>query len=258
MCGISGIINLKNENNEYYLKTLIKINQDLKHRGPDNSGIWKDIKRNIYLGHTRLSIIDLDKRAHQPMFDQERKYVISFNGEIYNYLEIKENLKKKGIKFKTQSDTEVFLLGFKLYGSKILDYLDGMFAVAIYDLEKEKLFIARDRSGEKPLYYISNNKFFSFCSELKPLLNFNKNTKLEIDNQSVFSYLALRYVPYDKTIIKQIKKLEPGCFLEISKNNNFKITRYFAYNINPEEYLVQKKFLQSEEILFHLLMFLDH
>ena len=235
MCGINGVINFSQEDQEYYSTQIKKINRQLNYRGPDNLGFWKDKYNYCSMGHTRLSILDLNNRSNQPMIDNSGNFVICFNGEIYNFLELKHDLENKDIKFKTTSDTEVFLEGFKFYGKDILDKIDGMFAVAIYNIKEKKLFLARDRAGEKPLYYISTNKFFAFCSELKPLLNYNKKINFSISDNSFFEFLSLRYVPYENTLINQIKKLEPGCFINISKSN-IKLTRYFAYNIRPHEY----------------------
>ena len=131
MCGISGIINFNRDEPDYYLNIINKINTDLSHRGPDNSGIWKDKKKYCYLGHTRLSIIDLSHMANQPMTDSDNDYVISFNGEIYNYLELRDLLISHGVRFFTSSDTEVILNGFKYFGKNFLLNVDGMFVFAI-------------------------------------------------------------------------------------------------------------------------------
>ena len=167
MCGISGILNHKSQNKNFILNLLNKINSNLSHRGPDNTGTWNDNKNFCFLGHTRLSILDLSINGNQPMLDQDKKYVISFNGEIYNFKELREALEQSGVKFKTNTDTEVLLEGYKLFGKSFIQHLDGMF-VAIYEIENNKLLIFRDRA-EKPIYYIDNSDFFVFSSEFKLL-----------------------------------------------------------------------------------------
>ena len=125
------------------------MNDDLSHRGPDSKGIWSE--ENVILGHSRLAVLDTNKRSNQPMLSNDRRYVIVYNGEIYNFKEIKFELKKKGIVFKTDSDTEVLLLAYKVWGEELVLKLNGMFAFAIWDREVKSLFLARDRIGEKPL-----------------------------------------------------------------------------------------------------------
>ena len=125
----------------------------MNHRGPDNSGFWFSKSSKIGLGHNRLSIIDLSTNSHQPLVDSSKEYIITFNGEIYNYMFIKEELESLGVKFDTSSDTEVLLEAYKLWGNKSLDKLEGMFSFAIYDISKNKIFLARDRAGEKTLFY---------------------------------------------------------------------------------------------------------
>jgi len=246
MCGISGILNHKSKDKNIIFDLLNKINSNLSHRGPDNTGTWNDNKNFCFLGHTRLSILDLSINGNQPMLDQDKRFVISFNGEIYNFKELREALKQSGVKFKTNTDTEVLLEGYKLFGKSFIQHLDGMFACAIYEIENNKLLIFRDRAGEKPIYYIDNSDFFVFSSEFKPLLNLKNFINFSISRKSIFDFLAFRYSSKQKTMFNEIFKLEPGCFIEISKTKSLSIKRYFSFSVYPED-VADKK--QSHDLI---------
>ena len=235
MCGISGILNYKSKNENVIFDLLNKINSNLNHRGPDNTGKWNDNENFCYLGHTRLSILDLSVNGNQPMVDRDKRFVISFNGEIYNFKELREALKQSGVQFKSNTDTEVLLEGYKLFGKSFIQHLDGMFACAIYEIESNKLLIFRDRAGEKPIYYIDNIDFFVFSSEFKPLLNLKNFINFSISKKSLFDFLAFRFSTKQKTMLNEIFKLEPGCFIEISKTKSLSIKRYFSFNVYPED-----------------------
>ena len=163
MCGITGYFNF--DGRPAKQTTIKEMTKMLNHRGPDGSGVYLD--GSIAFGHTRLSIIDLSEKASQPMVSKCKKYIISYNGEIYNYLELRKELIKAGITFKSNSDTEVILNGFIKWKHKLLDKLNGMFAFAILDKNKNNIFLARDRYGIKPLYYTMANNCFIFGSEIK-------------------------------------------------------------------------------------------
>ena len=195
-----------------------KLNR-MHYRGPNYQG-FADIN-TIRLGHNRLSIIDLDPRSHQPM--QIRGYYIVFNGEIYNYLDVKQRLKKEGISFHTTSDTEVLLKGYIAWGEKILDYINGMFAFAIYNERNNEVFVARDRLGVKPLYYSWNNGKLELSSQLSPL-----TTNGELDEESICMYLNLGYIPTPKSIYKDISKLSAGSYAQFDlKKSTKSITSYW-------------------------------
>ena len=171
---------------------------------------------HVFLGHTRLSIIDLSKNGSQPMNDSDSKISITYNGEIYNFDEIKKELYNKGYSFNSNTDTEVIIYAYKEWGIKCVDKFIGMFAFAIYDELKEKLFIVRDRLGIKPLYYFSNNNEFAFASELKALTelpNFEKN--ISIKGLSLFT--QYQYIPAPFSIYDHTFKLRPGHYIEVSK-----------------------------------------
>lgn len=211
MCGIAGKFNL---NQERVTPELIKAMCDqIVHRGPDASGEYVD--RFVGLGHRRLSIIDLSELGRQPMCSADKKLWITFNGEIYNFQDLREDLLKKGYQFKSSTDTEVIIYLYREYGEQCLEYLRGMFAFAIWDAEKERLFIARDRIGKKPLYYYFNGHNFIFASELKSILK-NPEVKRDINFEAFYDYFKYLYVPDPKTIYKNIHKLPPAHYLVCS------------------------------------------
>ena len=221
MCGIIGMYSFGNEN----IPQLVKImNDTLLRRGPDADGFYTN--KNIGLGHRRLSIIDL-QTGDQPMFSKDKKVVVVFNGEIYNFKELKEELISQGVDFITTSDTEVLIEAYILWGiDKVLEKIEGMFAFALYDLKNEKLLLARDRFGEKPLYFINQENIFAFASELKALIPIMEGNK-EIDLVGLNLFLSLSYIPAPYTIYKNIEKVMPGTYLEINKQGQKTTTRYY-------------------------------
>lgn len=235
MCGIAGII--QNYNKLDLNKEIISITNVLSHRGPDNMGHWVSKSNNIALGHTRLSIIDLSQNGNQPMHSKNQRYVISFNGEIYNYRELKNKLMTKAnILWKSTTDTEVILQLLEFYTfEETLKLLQGMFAISIWDNKENCLYLARDRAGEKPLYYFANENFFIFASELKSIkksLFFND----EINKESVLDLINHGYISAPNSIFKNTKKLEPGNYLVLNqKKMDYKIKRY--WNINYQSNL---------------------
>jgi asparagine synthase (glutamine-hydrolysing) len=210
MCGIAGFINTKvkpRAEREALLDGMCRI---ITHRGPDEQGMMVD--DHAALGMRRLSIIDL-KTGQQPIYDESGNLVIVFNGEIYNYREVKTELEKRGHKFKTNSDTETIVHAYEEFGADCLQHLRGMFAFAIWNKAKKELFIARDRVGKKPLYYsVTVDGQFVFGSELKVLLT-HGGVKREIDTGALDAYLSFGYVPDPMCIFKNVRKLEPGHFL---------------------------------------------
>ncbi len=231
MCGIVGFVGKNKESK----KIIESMTNKLIHRGPDDFGYYVD--EFCALGHRRLSIIDLNT-GKQPISDG--KYTIVFNGEIYNYLELKEELKKK-YKFKTKSDTEVILKGYEEWGADVLKKLRGMFAIAIWDNKKKELFLARDQWGIKPLYYY-NNKTFMFASEIKALLEHPDFVK-EFNGDILSAYLCFNSVPTEESFFKGVYKLKPGHYL-LYKNGEYSIERFFKLEFDEtkqnEEELVKK------------------
>ncbi len=222
MCGIVGYVSTKfSINNSEFIDVL----RNLNHRGPDAEGVFTC--NNFFLGHKRLSILDLSESANQPMTSSCGRYTIVYNGEIYNF----ESLAKQyQLKLKTRSDTETILELYAIVGNKLPSLLNGMFAFAIFDKEKKLLFIARDRMGIKPLYYFIDNDVFAFSSELKAITKFKYlSDKLEINYDAVKSYLHLGYIPLPHSIYKNIKKFPQGQFAYY-ENNKLQFNDY--WNIN--------------------------
>lgn len=221
MCGISGFLS-KDKIKD--LPGLENSNNNLQTRGPDASGNYSD--EYLFLGHRRLSIIDLNTGA-QPMYSDDGMQVVVYNGEIYNFKKLRQELMIEGRVFNTESDTEVIIEGYLHWGlSLMLSKLEGMFAFALYDKSIEKLFIARDRFGEKPLYYFSTDTGFYFASELKAITQMLE--KKEIDITALNLYLTLTYIPAPYTIFQGVSKLLPGHFIELDKNAEVKIVRYYS------------------------------
>jgi asparagine synthase (glutamine-hydrolysing) len=237
MCGICGILNFNGESvNE---KDIGKMMTEIKHRGPDDNGIY--LNKNVGFGFVRLSIIDLSQSAHQPMFDESGRFLIVYNGEVYNYIEIREELKSKGYKFRSNGDTEVVLNSYLEWGIDCLNRFNGMFAFAIYDILNKKIFAARDRFGIKPFYYYLSNDKFIFGSEICAVLSAVKKTVRQNDN-AIFDYIVFnRTDQTEDTFFKDIKKLQHGHYIEI-ENNNFKLNKW--YNLKDN---LGKPFNSSEE-----------
>ncbi len=226
MCGITGFINKEKDKKE----TIIKMANRIAHRGPDGEGYYID--DNIALAHRRLAIIDLNTGA-QPMFSDDKSLVIVFNGEIYNFLELKDELKNKGYKFQNKSDTETIIYGYKEWGKDVVNHLRGMFAFAIYDIKNKELFMARDKWGIKPLYYAKFDDTFMFASEIKCFLDHPKFNK-ELNKEILASYLCFNSTPTEETFFKGVYRLEPGHTL-LYKDDNIDIQKYFELDINPKE-----------------------
>jgi asparagine synthase (glutamine-hydrolysing) len=232
MCGLNGIYCHKNQDNA---KNIIeKMNETLAHRGPNDGGVWTD--EMVALGHKRLSIIDISSAGHQPKISENERFVIVFNGEIYNYRKLREKLQKeKGITFNTETDTEVLLNAFITYGKSCLNMLEGMFAFAVWDKLKRELFIARDRLGIKPLYYLKKDNTIAFSSEIRPLIKSGLSNK-KIDFDGLVDYMRYQTVHAPKTIIEDISMLMPGHYMIIN-DDDFIIEEFWSItNANPLNY----------------------
>jgi asparagine synthase (glutamine-hydrolysing) len=196
----------------------------LGHRGPDSSGLWYD--NGVALGHTRLAIIDLSDGGRQPMTTDDGRYTVAFNGEIYNFRELRRELEASGARFRSTSDTEVLLLGYRQWGRELLTRLRGMFAFAVWDSHLRHLFLARDRIGIKPLFYAPLENGLVFASEIKALL-LHAAVDRALNTSAVHSYLTLGFIPGPETIFKGVQSVMPGCYLEWS-NGKFRTERYWA------------------------------
>lgn len=238
MCGIAGKIYFKKQqiNKDAEIPLIKKTLDVLHHRGPDDSGYVID--KDVWLGTTRLSIIDLSLAGHQPMRNEDGTLLLIFNGEIYNYKEIKKHLTRRH-KLVSETDSEMLLHLYEEKGIRCLKYLRGMFAFAIWDKKKQELFIARDRIGKKPIKYYYNNKFFIFASELKAFINHPDITK-EIDWEAVDEFLTYQYVPSPKTGFKNIWKLPPAHYMIVKPGGKIIIKRYwqidFANKLDLADY----------------------
>jgi asparagine synthase (glutamine-hydrolysing) len=223
MCGITGIY-LFNKEAVSFENQVKNANRAMAHRGPDNQGVFFDKK--IGLGHVRLSIIDTSAGAHQPFTEENERYTIVFNGEIFNFKDIRKDLIEKGHHFKTNSDTEVVLKSYIEYGETVISRFNGFFAFAIYDALTEELFIARDRMGIKPLLIYRDKDKIVFASEMKALLEYQ--IPKDIDNTTLYQYFQLNYVPSPWTIFKGVEKMEPGSWMRCKAD---KVEKGFYYEL---------------------------
>ncbi len=248
MCGILGGNNLNWDYNEAILS--------LSHRGP-NGRMIKRIN-DIFLGFARLAIIDLSEDAMQPMFSEDGKYVIVFNGEIYDYIRVRDELRKKGYHFRTESDTEVLLYAFVEWKEKAMDHIDGIYAFAVFETESEELYLFRDRCGMKPLYYYDDHAGgFAFASELKGIQSLCTDVNFTIDNTALYDYYTYLYIPEPKTMYKNVYKLPAAHYLvyDTKKREISKIERYWKVKLNTKEGNVLSKKLmdeKAEELRYHL------
>jgi asparagine synthase (glutamine-hydrolysing) len=242
MCGICGIVNF-NATEPANPRIIERMARAQAHRGPDDEGFF--VEKNVALGHRRLSIIDLSGGS-QPLFNEDGSKVVVFNGEIYNYAELTTNLIAKGHGFRTRSDTEAIVHSYEEFGDDCVLGFRGMFAFAVWDRSNQRLLLARDRLGVKPLYYYTDGKVLLFASEIKALLA-HPTTPREIDRQALDLYLALRYVPGPRTMFKNIFKLQPG-HLMTADRNGIRIRKYWDIN-HRELQLPESEWLQRFESL---------
>lgn len=230
MCGIAGIFYRSGQTVDKGV--LKKMTDIIHHRGPDGEGHWLNQKGNIGFGHRRLSIIDLSDNGKQPMHYLDGRYTITFNGEIYNYIEIKEQLLKQGYKFRSDSDTEVLLALYDRKKEKCLEDLDGMFAFAIWDEVEQILFCARDRFGEKPFHYFYDGTSFIFGSEIKQIWAYG--VKREVEEKRAFSFINNGLLENESditdTYYKNIKRLDAAHYIVLNSNNKLVQTKYWAIN----------------------------
>ncbi|MCR4327254.1 MAG: asparagine synthase (glutamine-hydrolyzing) [Nanoarchaeota archaeon] len=248
MCGISGVLNFDGTSPSQ--KVIDEMTDSLKHRGPDGRGIF--IAKNVALGHRRLKILDLSEQGAQPMKTEKGEVVISYNGEIYNFKEIRNELEKKGYTFKSTTDTEVILYSYKEWGIDCIKKFNGMFAFAIYDLEKEKLYLGRDRYGIKPLYYFKDDKMLLFASEVKAFLN-HPGFKVELDKETLLEYFTFQNIFSNKTLFKGVKLIQPGNFAEVLLKGGSKLqfTKYWDFKFQEEKNpKTEEEYIQELDILF--------
>ena len=250
MCGIAGIIS---KNKDVVDKQLMQNAMDcMQHRGPENEGLWMNDEQTVLFGHRRLSIIDVSNAASQPMHFGGR-YTIIHNGELYNYLEIKEQLKHKGYRFFSQSDTEVIVAAYDCWGNKCLQQFDGMFAFAIWDEKEKILFAARDRFGEKPFFFFYDEERFVFASELKAL--WRLGVKKEVNKSLLYNFLTIGYTgnPAEpqETFYEHIHKLPAASFLHYSlTNHQLTIEKYWQVNVDVNNSITEENAIEQFKHLF--------
>ncbi len=244
MCGLVGVASVLPQTKRSWLAA----GRDaMVHRGPDDFGEWWSENGQVGLGHRRLSILDLSEGGHQPMTRSSRNLSIVFNGEIYNYRELKKELEELGFTFLSSSDTEVLLVAYEVWGRECLSHLNGMFAFAICDMRQQMMFLARDRSGEKPLFYYLKNKTLYFASELKALMA-NQELPKRINQESLDCYLSMGFVPGERSILEGFNKLPPAHALSFDlKNGEIKTWSYWNLPTPTTETYIES--VQQSELL---------
>src|SRR5438105_10975441 len=240
MCGIAGQFNFQRRE-PVERETIVRMARSIVHRGPDDEGFF--ITGRVGLGFRRLSIIDLGG-GHQPMSDAEETVWIIFNGEIYNFKELRAELEKRGHHFRTRCDTEVIVHGYKEWGTDVLSHLNGMFGVAIWDVKKQRLVVARDAMGIKLIYYRVANGQLTFGSEIRPILA-AENSKPAIDPVALNLFIRFRYTPSPLTIFDGVRKLAPGTML-ILEGGKYREERWYKYTPEPLQFARREEEAQQE------------
>ena len=247
MCGIAGIVRFQGQGDRANLNYLLAgMSEKIQHRGPDDQGIWVADDASVGFAHRRLSIVDLSTAGHQPMHSQDQRYVLTFNGEIYNYVELRQELEGQGVRFASHSDSEVLIESYRAWGEACLGRFDGMFAFAIYDKETRSLFAARDPFGEKPFYYSRYNGDFSFASELSALASL-PDFKASTDLASVAKFLCLQYVSGSDSLYHGTHKLKPGHYLTLNSEGMLREQAYFEFQPEPAEAYDEEALLDELE-----------
>lgn len=241
MCGICGIYNKQNHSPEE--KRLVDMRDVMMNRGPDDAGLF--IEPGIGLGHRRLSIVDLTETGHQPMHTPDGRYTIVYNGEIYNFPELKKELEQRGILFHSTSDTEVILQGYAVWGTEVFQKMNGMFALALWDTREKVLILARDRLGKKPLYYLETPEEILFASDLKAILQVC-GFQPEIDRVALDAFLYHTCVPQNLCIFKGVKKLPPAHFMMI-RNGESRMERFWQLRFDEKDTLSESAWLDKIE-----------
>ena len=246
MCGIAGYIN--HDSQPASSVVLRRMTDAIAHRGPNGEGHW--VEGNVAIGHRRLSIIDLSPAGHQPMISPDHRYVLSYNGEIYNFRELRAELEAAGYWFRSQTDSEVVLHAFAHWGSECVIRFNGMFAFAIWDRKDRQLFLARDRYGVKPLYYSNANGIFSFGSEQKAIFA-NPTFEKKVNTPALLEYFTFQNIFTDQTLLQDIHLLPAGHYALFQPENNgrFKLTRYWDYRF-PESPKDKREYVEELDWLF--------
>lgn len=247
MCGIVGVIGRAESVNKSDFERML---DEIRHRGPDGSGIY--FHNSIALGHVRLSIIDVSNRASQPMVSFDENFIITYNGELYNFKEIRKTLESLGYKFRTTSDTEVVLYAYMEWGKECVDRFNGMFAFAILNKKDETVFLARDRYGVKPLYYCENSAGFIFASEVKAIVK-HPSYRPDLDKEALLEYFTFQNFFTNRTLYKNIHLMEPGHRMLVNKDKVVYKEKYWDFNFRepePSEVLSDKEYKEKFCTLF--------
>ncbi|MDC3206580.1 asparagine synthase (glutamine-hydrolyzing) [Pelagibacteraceae bacterium] len=234
MCGIVGILNLNEQPIDKNI--LINMTNEVSHRGPDGDGYY--VNKNIGFGHKRLSIIDLSDNGSQPMKSKDGRFILNYNGELYNFKDLRQNLEKRGCEFYTESDTEVVLRSWEEWGEKCVNKFNGMFAFAIWDNKNKDLFLIRDRYGTKPLYYSNHKNYFIFSSEQKSFFK-NPFFKKEINKESLLEYFTFQNIFTDNTFLQNTKILMPATIMKINSTGRVSSDTYWDYSFTNSK--IKKK-----------------
>lgn len=245
MCGIIGRWSRK----PVEQKLFERMRDTLSHRGPDGYGSWFNEKGNLALGHRRLSFLDLSHAGSQPICNEDQSIWITVNGEIYNYIELRDSLREKGHRFASDTDSEVIVHAYEEWGMDMISRLEGMFAFGLWDANKNKLYLGRDRFGIKPLFYYLKDELI-FASEIKAIIE-DRSIAREIDYSSMSDFFVYRYVPSPKTIFKNIYKLPPAHYLEMHADGTVKTTEYHQFSINEDRPGYKKLIKQISDNLAH-------
>jgi len=228
VCGIAGLYKVAADAS-IGADIVRRMTDQMVHRGPDAEGIWVDEKRRCILGHRRLSVIDTSESGRQPMTGANGRWVITFNGEIYNFSELKRELEAKNIRFRGRTDTEVLIEAIAFWGIEALPKLDGMFAFAAFDTLSGELLLARDAFGEKPLYYLElSSGMYAFASELQALEQL-PNFDAEVSLDAMAEVLMFQYIGAPRTIYRSVKKLPPGSWMRLALQQPPQISRFFEF-----------------------------
>jgi asparagine synthase (glutamine-hydrolysing) len=243
MCGLVGFLNFDRRFQPEQAQKIVRDMAEAMHyRGPDLDGYWAGEDNHCHLGHKQLNVVGAN--GSQPMLDDSGRYVIVLDGEIYNSQELRDTLTEAGASFRTRSDAEVLLKGYIKFGAALFPQLDGMFALAIYDTAQRTMVLARDRAGEKPLYYRNEPGLFAFGSELHTLTKV-PGLDWAISGGAMALYMLYRYVPAPQTILEGVRKLKPGCMLTIDGKGKTFERRYYTFEVDPEPEATQEGFLQT-------------
>lgn len=245
MCGIAGVVNFKNE--PVFEQSIKNMTDSISHRGPDGEGQF--VHCNVGLGHRRLAILDLSSSGKQPMFCDSARFVLTYNGEIYNFKSLRGELESKGHKFRSDTDSEVVLKAFIEWGESCLNRLNGMFAFAVYDKLTKEVFLARDRYGIKPLYYFKNHERLIFASEVKAIHASGMAPK-RLDRKGLLQYMTFQNFINDSTLYADVKLLPAGCFAKINVGSKtFKISRYWDFEFREDRSLKYEECIEELRFL---------